>query len=102
MVDDRRVFRPFEPTHHDYVMLAFDQIRACARTQVTVLASMLVSLQTVRTELVRRDRVTVEAMAALQHQVGAVIAEIRLSGASEESKASALALLDRTVWHMDG
>ncbi len=102
VVDDRRVFRPFEPTHRDFVMLAFDQIRACARTQVTVLASMLVSLQTVRTELVRRDRVTGEALAALQHQVEAVITEIRLSGASEESKASALALLDRTVWHIDG
>lgn len=102
VVDDRRIFRPFEPTHYDFVTLAFDQIRACARSQVTVLASILVTLQTVRAELVRRDRVTREALEALQHQVGSVITEIRLSGASEESKASALALLDRTAWHLDG
>ncbi len=102
VVDDRRVFRPFEPTHHDFVRLAFDQIRACARTQVTVLASILVTLQTVRTELIRRDRVTGEALAALRHQVGAVIAEIQLSGATEQDQASALALLDRTAWQMDG
>ena len=102
VVDDRRIFRPSEPTHHDFVALAFDQIRACSRSQVTVLASILVTLQTVRSELVRRDRVTREALAALQAQVGAVLAEIRLSGATEQGQASALALLDRTAWRLDG
>lgn len=100
-VDDRRVFRPFQPTHADVVHQAFDQIRSCARALPTVLGSVLVALQVIRTELVRRGFATEVAMTALRDQAAAVVAEIELSGAVQADKTRVLDLLDRAAWHFD-
>lgn len=100
-VDDRRVFRPFQPTHADVVHQAFDQIRSCARALPTVLGSVLVALQVIRTELVRRGFATEVAITALRDQAAAVVAEIELSGAVQADKTRVLDLLDRAAWHFD-
>ena len=99
--DDRRVFRPFQATHDDVVHQAFDQIRTCARPLPTVLASILLALQAIRTELLRRGLATDLAMAALRDQAAAVVAEVELSGAIEADKARVLGLLDRGAWRFD-
>ncbi len=99
--DDRRVFRPFQATHDDLVHQAFDQIRTCARPLPTVLASILLALQAIRTELLRRGLATEPAMAALRDQAAAVVAEVELCGAIEADKARVLDLLDRAAWRFD-
>lgn len=100
-VDDRRVFVPLQPTHDDVVHQAFDQIRTCARALPTVLESILVVLQVIRTELDRRGLSTDLAVAALRDQAAAVIAEVELSGAIEADKARVLARVDRSAWRFE-
>ena len=100
-VDDRRVFRPFQANHDDVVHQAFDKIRTCARSLPTVLGSVLLALQGIRTELLRRGLATEMAMAALRDEAAAVVAEVKSSGAIEADKERVLALLDRAAWHLD-
>jgi len=65
-----------EPGYHDYVELAFDQIRIYARNQGPVQLHMVRTLMTVRTELHRRNAATPEADAAIDQIIDAVIADL--------------------------
>lgn len=100
-VNDRRVFLPFQVTYGDVVHQAFDQIRTCARPLPTVLGAILVALQVVRSELIRRGLGTDASLSALRDQAAAVVAEVGLSQASEVDKVRAIGLLDRAAWQLD-
>ncbi len=101
-INDRRLFIPHRTTYDDVVHQAFDQVRTCARPLPTVLKAMLLALQVVRSELIRRGLATDAALSALRDQAAAVVAEIGLSQAAEVDKARALDVLDVAAWQLDG